>query len=282
MSAANPAKQLHLPPLTLVVATTPITSHTDPSALRLGIGHSGTLPWPRIKSDMSFFARITTRPSLQAPNTMNAVIMGRKTYDSLPDRFRPLPKRLNVIITRDESGLVRERAVAEWRAARVRERIKESEQERKNESASCPDESEVHRSVEKEEPAIIVSNSIESALIMLRERRHNIGTAMVIGGSEIYASSLKLDPNSAAPGHGMRIVLTDVRRPVTDTEKADPASSTNGFECDTFFPVDNLDADPQWTKVSTSQLSDWVGEEVPDGWLWDGDVAIRFLGYQRN
>jgi dihydrofolate reductase len=27
--------------------------------------------------------------------------MGRKTYDSLPDRFRPLPGRLNIVVTRN-------------------------------------------------------------------------------------------------------------------------------------------------------------------------------------
>lgn len=210
--------------------------------------------------------------------------MARKTYESLPDRFRPLPKRFNAIITRDESGMVRDRVVAEWRAARVKERMKDLERDRNNgqdpdaKGGFCTNEHGIRKSVEKEEPAILISNDIESALTVLGRR--GIGNALVVGGSEIYASSLKLDP--AGSGHGMRIVLTDVRRPVTDSEKADPTSSSNGFECDTFFPIDNPAPDSRWAQVSAAELSDWVGEEVPDGWLWDRDVAIHFLGYRRK
>jgi dihydrofolate reductase len=53
------------------------------------IGRDGTLPW-RLKSDMAIF-RATT---LGKP-----VIMGRKTWESLPRR--PLPGRLNLVLTRD-------------------------------------------------------------------------------------------------------------------------------------------------------------------------------------
>ena len=37
----------------------------------------------------------------KALTTGHAVVMGRKTWDSLPDRFRPLPGRANVVVTRD-------------------------------------------------------------------------------------------------------------------------------------------------------------------------------------
>jgi dihydrofolate reductase len=54
------------------------------------IGHNNTLPW-HLPEDMAHFKRTT----LGCP-----VIMGRKTWDSLPPRFRPLPGRLNVVVTR--------------------------------------------------------------------------------------------------------------------------------------------------------------------------------------
>ena len=54
------------------------------------IGRGNTLPW-HLPEDMAHFKRTT----LGCP-----VIMGRKTWDSLPAKFRPLPGRLNVVVTR--------------------------------------------------------------------------------------------------------------------------------------------------------------------------------------
>ena len=55
------------------------------------IGHQGALPW-HLPEDLAHFKRTT----LGCP-----VIMGRKTWDSLPTRFRPLPGRANIVVTRD-------------------------------------------------------------------------------------------------------------------------------------------------------------------------------------
>lgn len=54
------------------------------------IGKQGALPW-HLPEDLAHFKRTT----LGCP-----VIMGRKTWDSLPPKFRPLPGRTNVVITR--------------------------------------------------------------------------------------------------------------------------------------------------------------------------------------
>ena len=54
------------------------------------IGVNNTLPW-HLPEDMAHFKRST----LGCP-----VIMGRRTWDSLPEKFRPLPGRLNVVVTR--------------------------------------------------------------------------------------------------------------------------------------------------------------------------------------
>jgi dihydrofolate reductase len=55
------------------------------------IGHGNALLW-RLPEDLRHFRRAT----LGAP-----VIMGRKTWDSLPAAFRPLPGRRNIVVTRD-------------------------------------------------------------------------------------------------------------------------------------------------------------------------------------
>jgi dihydrofolate reductase len=56
------------------------------------LGRNNDLMW-RLKSDMAFFKRTTLH---------HRVIMGRKSWESLPIKFRPLPKRINVVISRDE------------------------------------------------------------------------------------------------------------------------------------------------------------------------------------
>ena len=62
-----------------------------------GIGKSNGLPWPKLKGDMAHFRRIT---SACEEGKLNAVIMGRKTWISAEMNGHPLPKRLNVVITR--------------------------------------------------------------------------------------------------------------------------------------------------------------------------------------
>ena len=56
------------------------------------IGKDGDMPW-HLPEDMSHFTRLTTG---------HPVIMGRKTWVSFPDKYRPLPGRTNIVITRQE------------------------------------------------------------------------------------------------------------------------------------------------------------------------------------
>ncbi|MDF3143044.1 MULTISPECIES: dihydrofolate reductase [unclassified Streptomyces] len=55
------------------------------------IGADNAIPW-RLPEDMAHF---------KATTLGHPVIMGRKTWDSLPARFRPLPGRRNIVVTRD-------------------------------------------------------------------------------------------------------------------------------------------------------------------------------------
>ena len=66
---------------------------------RLGIGSKGNLPW-KLRSEMQHFTRMTKKTSNE--NMQNAVLMGRKTWESIPAKFRPLPSRFNVVVTRQE------------------------------------------------------------------------------------------------------------------------------------------------------------------------------------
>ncbi|KAI1648447.1 dihydrofolate reductase-like domain-containing protein [Daldinia loculata] len=141
-----------LPPeLTLIVAAT----------RTMGIGRSGTLPWTGLKKEMAYFARVTKRipppPSSPSPSSgspaLNAVIMGRKTWDSIPPKFQPLKGRLNIVISRSHTSSEQETAVA------------------------------------ADEGPIRV-NSLEQALAHLKAA--SIGRAFVIGGAQIYGAALGL------------------------------------------------------------------------------------------
>jgi len=72
----------------VIVATTP----------NGGIGFQGKLPW-HLPEDMVRFKQVTLASAEKSTDRMNAVIMGRKTWDSIPEKFRPLKGRINVVLT---------------------------------------------------------------------------------------------------------------------------------------------------------------------------------------
>ncbi|KAF1987960.1 hypothetical protein K402DRAFT_428524 [Aulographum hederae CBS 113979] len=130
-------------PLTLIVAATSKT---------FGIGKNGSLPW-RLKAEMKYFARVTTRvPSTAASNARNAVIMGRKTWESIPPKFRPLKDRVNVVLSK--SGNI--------------------------------------DGIPAEHQDVLVVDSLEQAISTLSTQSEGVGRAFVIGGSTVYESALKL------------------------------------------------------------------------------------------
>ncbi|KAH8782848.1 dihydrofolate reductase-like domain-containing protein [Diaporthe sp. PMI_573] len=122
----------------------------------MGIGMRGTLPWTGLKKEMAYFARVTKRlpPAVESP-VMNAVIMGRKTWESIPPKFRPLKGRLNVVISRSFGSPAEEPASAET------------------------------------EP--VKASSLEQAIAYLqRKSQGSLGRVFVIGGGQIYAAALEM------------------------------------------------------------------------------------------
>jgi len=62
------------------------------------IGKGNSIPW-RLPDDMKFFKNTTIGESIPG----NHVIMGRKNWESIPPKFRPLPERINWVITRNKA-----------------------------------------------------------------------------------------------------------------------------------------------------------------------------------
>jgi dihydrofolate reductase len=172
-------------PLTLIVATSP----------NLGIGLRGTLPW-RLMSELQYFARITARvpPSddadadaddgraheqrnaadtdaiesaEQRQQRQNAVIMGRRTWESIPARFRPLRRRLNVVLSRSHPA-----------------------------APPSPSSSPAPSSGPAPPPAEVLSAaSLDDARALLSSRRgaERVPRAFLIGGAEAYRAALEAD-----------------------------------------------------------------------------------------
>lgn len=102
---------------------------------------------------------------------MNAVIMGRKTWDSIPERFRPLKGRLNIVLSRSYLGLSRSFLAKQWAG-----------------------------SANDKEPYKVSSLAVALTALSLRK---DIGKVFVIGGAEIYKAALE-------DKHTKRILLTRV------------------------------------------------------------------------
>lgn len=150
------------PSLTLILAATP----------SLGIGKNGTLPWPQLKKEMGYFARVTKRvssPQSSGVRKVNAVLMGRKTWDSIPPKFRPLKDRLNIVITRKAEEF----------------------------------EATLDKRSNVEGP--MVASGIIDALAQLEGNTEEVDRVFVIGGASVYQTALELPQTRY-------VLLTKIRR----------------------------------------------------------------------
>ncbi|KAF7532589.1 hypothetical protein G7054_g7798 [Neopestalotiopsis clavispora] len=138
----------------------------------MGIGRAGGLPWTGLKKEMAYFARVTKRlPQDAPPAAVNAVIMGRKTWDSIPPKFRPLKGRLNIVISRSHP----ETAPSSSAGGEVGQNL--------------------------EEPVRV--SSLERAVEYVSKQGGSVGRVFVIGGAQIYTAALQLR-------EAKRILLTKI------------------------------------------------------------------------
>ncbi|GJP34175.1 hypothetical protein CLOM_g18628 [Closterium sp. NIES-68] len=195
-------------PFQVVVAATP----------EMGIGQGGQLPWTHLQRDMAFFKDVTS--STSRAGTRNAVLMGRRTWESLPPRFRPLPGRLNVVLTR--SGQLPATSG--------------------DGGGGCAQQD------------VVVAESLAAALLMLGAEPHksSIESVFVIGGGQVFREALS-SPLCEA------VHLTRVRR-LSSADPSTPAATTGGHRgvaegeelipCDTHMPAVDPSAFRLWRASS--------------------------------
>ena len=227
---------------------------------------------------MSFFQRVTrdSRPPANAGQaSINAVIMGRKTYDSIPAKFRPLAGRLNVVISRTPVHKL---------AQTITEEIKKAKEVQME--ISCTESPSSDSMLLQPPPTstiapVLVSNSLETALSSLNQplmTSKPIGNIFIIGGTQIYKSFLDLN----LP---VRILQTQIK-----------TTNSTEFECDTFFPtnlVEGSSSDGDLKQVPPEEVQSWLQKPnneaiaLPQGvsdWAEDAKVGIelRVVGWERT
>lgn len=186
---------------------------------------------------MNYFAKVT-KNVLSAEGSMNAVIMGRKSWESIPPKYRPLAGRVNVVVSRQRDYDLYAPSLSP-----------------PDPSHSPPELTLPRRS---QAPHSHLADSLPSALSLLSALPSPpIYRTFLIGGAELYShaltSPLYAHPTSS-PLRADRILLTRIATP---------------FECDVRIPEirqetveDKLEG---WTRSSHAELEAWVGFEVPEG-----------------
>ncbi|XP_044302812.1 dihydrofolate reductase isoform X1 [Varanus komodoensis] len=65
----------------------------------MGIGKNGTLPWPPLRNEFKYFQKMTKTATKEGKQ--NAVIMGKRTWFSIPEQSRPLKGRINIVLSKE-------------------------------------------------------------------------------------------------------------------------------------------------------------------------------------
>lgn len=203
-----------------------------------GIGFNSRLPW-RLRKEIKYFAQVTTTaPSGQ----QNAVIMGRNTWESIPQKFRPLPNRLNVVISRNLGYDLCEFLQVSMVL--------------------------IINTFTRGTASAILEHDLKSALSRVENltsasSSSPIRRAFIIGGASLYSEALGLSTDVVD-----HILLTRIVSP--DFE-----------QCDVFMP-DFLSGKGGWKRVNHAVLEEWVGFEVVEGVQEEDGVKYEFQMWVRD
>lgn len=208
----------------------------------MGIGLNGTLPW-HLSKELKYFRQVTTttpepvniptKPSESQDVTGGIVIMGRRTWESIPPKFRPLANRINIVLS---SKLAESNRLIEVKPV------------------------DVNGSTKKKAP-VFFCDSLHAALDLISEKWPQVPEngdpkrIFIIGGAQLYKTTLD-HPRTK------HVLLTEVEGLVEDPDKE--------IECDTFldsFPWydyhgGQLDMNKKWIRQDYSALRKFLHSSV--------------------
>ena len=159
------------------------------------------MPW-KLPGDMAYFKELTTRTA--DPAKQNAVVMGRKTWESIPPKFRPLPGRVNIVLSRgslgDENQSAQSNMQVDNRPNATSFKVQKSgsmlsiyDANTRMSISHC----EEIKTWQRAEPASVtqgahLTSSLEAAMALLGDTsfRERIETVFVIGGGKVYEEAL--------------------------------------------------------------------------------------------
>ena len=193
---------------------------------------------------MAYFARTTKRVSLPPAgfNSTNAIIMGRKTWASIPTKYRPLGSRVNIVITRDPKSF-----------------------------------SSVYPPSSAWGPHAV--SSLDEGLELVRMGMNgtvgaDVDRVFIIGGAQVYSLAF-------AHPTAKWVLLTEVSK--TSVNKGSEGGGSGGsgddgndqFDCDTFLQ-EFREEGQGWKRKGHSELCAFVGEDLPKGVQFEGDVGFEY------
>ncbi|KEG05994.1 dihydrofolate reductase/thymidylate synthase [Trypanosoma grayi] len=165
-----------------------------------GIGDGNSIPW-HVPEDMQYFKKLTTNlrgknvtPSLEK---RNAVVMGRKTWDSIPAKFRPLAGRLNVVLS----------------ATLTKEHLLDGISDEAKRAAAA-------------DGVVVVNGGLADALQLLAEPAYvsSIETVYCVGGGRVYAEALR--PPCVGVLQAIHLTLIHVHEPSCSVHFCTPAAGS--------------------------------------------------------
>lgn len=135
-----------------------VFAHDD----NFGIGKDNTLPW-HLSSELKWFSSLTKGKNKERAGKHNVVIMGKNTFLSLPEDFKPLPGRINIVLSRDpiKTSTIISSAYTNEQLSRI-----------------------------VDAPGVYVRESLDDALKWCENNSHIVYDVFVIGGAQLISEAI--------------------------------------------------------------------------------------------